>query len=101
MQASTIDLGDFLLKKSAHFIEYFILACLLFRSLKLSFNFSLSKTLILGLLLAVLYAASDEYHQSFVAGREPALRDVLIDSVGAGFASLLIYRFPKLQETIG
>ena len=35
-------------------------------------------------LLAILYAASDEFHQSFVAGRGATLMDVGIDSIGAG-----------------
>ena len=33
--------------------------------------------------LCVLYAALDELHQKFVAGRGPALTDVFIDSLGA------------------
>ena len=35
-------------------------------------------------LLAVLYGATDEYHQSFVVGRFAALRDLVADGVGAG-----------------
>ena len=37
----------------------------------------------LALLLTVLYAASDEWHQSFVPGRHPSLLDVGIDAAGA------------------
>jgi VanZ family protein len=33
--------------------------------------------------LAVLYAISDEVHQSFVPTREGTLRDVIIDAIGA------------------
>ena len=35
-------------------------------------------------LLAILYAASDEFHQSFVPGRGPSVIDVGIDAIGAG-----------------
>ena len=35
--------------------------------------------------LAVLYGVSDEWHQSFVPGREPALLDVVFDAAGAAF----------------
>lgn len=33
--------------------------------------------------LAVLYGISDEFHQSFIAGRDPTVRDVVADAVGA------------------
>jgi VanZ family protein len=35
------------------------------------------------LFFAVLYAVSDEYHQSFVPGRHAAVTDVMIDAFGA------------------
>ncbi|MDP2709957.1 MAG: VanZ family protein [Solirubrobacteraceae bacterium] len=38
--------------------------------------------------VAILYAISDEVHQSFVAGRNGSPVDVLIDSVGIGLAAL-------------
>ena len=31
---------------------------------------------------SVFYAATDEYHQTFIQGRSGSLRDVLIDSIG-------------------
>jgi len=40
-------------------------------------------------LMAVLFALSDEYHQSFVSGRTSSLVDVMIDGGGAGLALLL------------
>ncbi len=36
-----------------------------------------------------LYACSDEFHQSFVPGRGPAFRDVLIDTSGGAFAYIV------------
>lgn len=42
-------------------------------------------------LLAVLYAVTDEFHQSFVPGRGPWVVDILIDGVGA-FLGLLFAR---------
>ena len=35
------------------------------------------------ILLALLYATSDEIHQIFTPGRTPAVTDVLLDTVGA------------------
>ncbi len=33
--------------------------------------------------IAVLYGLSDEYHQSFIAGRSPAIEDAVSDGLGA------------------
>ncbi|HSH41142.1 MAG TPA: VanZ family protein, partial [Arenicellales bacterium] len=45
----------------------------------------------LALGLAVLYGISDEWHQSFVPGREPDVLDVLADGVGAAVGILLLH----------
>ncbi|QHW34357.1 hypothetical protein GZH47_28570 [Paenibacillus rhizovicinus] len=42
------------------------------------------------ILLCVVYGLTDEYHQSFVAGRTPDLSDLLHDGIGAGLAMLLL-----------
>jgi VanZ family protein len=42
--------------------------------------------------ITLAYAVSDEWHQSFVAGRHGTPVDVAIDSVGIAIASLLIAR---------
>jgi VanZ family protein len=43
-------------------------------------------------LLAVLYAATDEFHQSFVPGRNPSIVDIfLFDGLGALFALWLYF----------
>ena len=37
------------------------------------------------------FACLDEYHQSFVAGRSPSKKDVLIDSIGV-FMGIIVTR---------
>jgi VanZ family protein len=64
---------DLFLRKAAHVTEYAILALLLARALHRE---------VPALVLGVLYAASDEFHQSFVRGRHGAPLDVAIDSIG-------------------
>ena len=39
------------------------------------------------------FAATDEYHQSFVGGRTPAIKDVGVDSSGAFIGILLVQAF--------
>jgi VanZ family protein len=46
----------------------------------------------------VLWALSDEFHQSFVPGRDASLRDVAADVVGFAVASGLFYAFTKWRE---
>lgn len=40
-------------------------------------------TLLIALVLSVVFAITDEYHQTFVAGRTGQIMDVIIDSIGA------------------
>lgn len=82
---------DFFFRKIAHMIEYGILTYLLFRAFK-GYNLNARKSLILAIIFSFLYAISDEYHQSFILGREGTARDVAIDSIGIIAASLWIKR---------
>lgn len=82
LKASAMDWQDFLIRKSAHFVEYFVLTWLLFYSLRHTSRLSLQKCLLLSFLISLLYAVSDEYHQTQVTGREGKVRDVLIDGLG-------------------
>jgi VanZ family protein len=83
---------DFLLKKTAHFVEYFILSLFYFRAF-LGSKISFKKSAFLAILISFFYAVSDEYHQSFTPGREPRLRDVVIDTFGASFAIYFINKY--------
>jgi VanZ family protein len=82
LHASSVSWLDFLIKKSAHVTEYFILGLLLYFSLKNTTSLSPGKRLILIIIIGLVYASSDEFHQIFVSGREGRFRDVLIDSLG-------------------
>lgn len=64
---------DFLLRKLAHMAEYAVLFRLTLRA---------SGSALWAAAFSLLYAASDEWHQTFVPGREGAFRDVLVDAVG-------------------
>lgn len=44
----------------------------------------------MALMFAVLFAASDEWHQTFVPGRDGCVRDVVIDASGASVAALIL-----------
>jgi len=75
----------------AHFAEFFILAGLLLRALNRGFGRSPSLAASLtGFTLSVIYAITDELHQSFVPGRVPDFGDIAVDAAGAAAAILLI-----------
>jgi VanZ family protein len=61
------------LRNIAHAVEFAVLGALLMRALASS---------PLAIAFGLLYAVSDEVHQSFVRGREGSLIDVAIDAVG-------------------
>jgi VanZ family protein len=75
-------LYDFTFKKLAHVTVYAILTVLLFRALRLHITHR-GQALVIAMLVAILYACSDEWHQTFVPGREGTLRDVGFDAIGA------------------
>lgn len=73
---------DFVVKKTAHVIEYGIFAALLYRALR-SEGVEKINAGLLAILVSVIYGASDEFHQGFTPGREPRVRDVVFDTIGA------------------
>ncbi len=81
---------DFLLRKIAHVVEYAVLSALLWRALEGGRPRGVWTLFLLSFFLSVLYAASDEWHQSFVPGRGASARDVLIDAAGALAAALFL-----------
>jgi VanZ family protein len=78
---------DFILRKSGHMAAFGILAVLLWRALTLSV---VIRAVALSFVLTVAYAASDEFHQSFTAGRNASGVDVGIDALGALIALLAL-----------
>jgi len=93
LQGSSLsDFGslDFFVKKGAHIAEYAILYLLLFRAFHTAMVSR--KALFVSAIIAVLYAISDEYHQTFVPLREGKVRDVVIDSIGVFLAYLFLRR---------
>ena len=80
--SSGLGAWDTVLRKCAHVAEYVVLAYLLARALGRE-----TPAFVAG----VLYAISDEVHQSFVRGRHAAPIDVAIDAAGL-LLGLLLWR---------
>lgn len=80
---------DWLAKKGGHMLGYALLAAAYARGLAGNTR-PTRRQLLAAVVLAGLYAVTDEYHQSFVPGRGAAAADVLIDTVGAGLGVAVI-----------
>jgi VanZ family protein len=72
----------------AHFTEYFILTGLWAWALLPALGV---RALAVAFVVAVLYAISDEWHQSFVPRRDSDPVDVLVDGTGAATAVVVSY----------
>ena len=78
---------DVLVRKLAHFTEYAVLTVLWWRALRgLGARFPLA----IAMAISLGYAATDEFHQTFVDGRRGTPVDVLIDSAGIAIAATAI-----------
>jgi VanZ family protein len=73
---------DLVVKKSGHLFIYGLLGVAYLRAL-IGRRAADWRDLALAIMLAALYGASDEFHQTFVAGRGATVVDVLIDTIGA------------------
>ena len=84
---------DFLvniIRKSAHFLEYALFGLLTARSFRLS-----NKSGWFAVPFCAIYAATDEYHQTFIPGRSGELADILLDSLGATFGIFIYWLFTR------
>lgn len=103
-----LDLWSLIIRKGAHLTEYTLLGVFLSlawssvrgvktgdailicaRSLKLQ---------LCALLTGIVYAALDEFHQLFVAGRSGQLSDILLDSSGVAIGVLLVFLIAQIKS---
>jgi len=81
--------ADLIVKKGGHMLGYGLLAVSWWRG----FTWRDDKRWV-AWALTVLYACTDEFHQSYVSGRHPSIWDVLIyDNIGAMISLLLADKY--------
>ena len=79
------------LRKVIHATVYFVLAFVIIFIVNLFFdNKKYIVSSIITIILSLIFASLDEYHQTFVGGRTGQIKDVLIDSIGA-IVGILFY----------
>jgi len=90
------DFSNFIIRKSAHITEYFILFILSYRALSQN---QFSKPVLWGAVLSIFYSCTDEMHQLFVQGRAGRFMDVLIDSIGIAVGIAIIASLEILRRS--
>jgi len=124
MSQAHIESLHYLIRKCAHLTEYAVLALLLWRALRNSaalrprpvaaksdrpgedglvapkrsergWDWTEAR---MAVLIVMLYAATDEFHQMFVPTREAAVHDVLIDTVGGLVGIILLWMFGQWRK---
>ena len=90
---------DLILRKLAHAGEYAVLTVLLYCAFRSGHAMSRTRALIFACIIALVYAASDEFHQLFVPGREGRLRDIAIDAVGIVLAASFFFFRIRNQDS--
>jgi VanZ family protein len=101
MPALTLDQFEpmhHVIRKSAHFVEYFIFCVLLFRGVRagrLGWRWTWG---LAALSIAAGYSALDEVHQAFVASRTASPWDSLLDSAGAFVATVALFLWFRFRK---
>jgi len=88
-----LGLSTFLLSIAAHLILYGVLALLLLVAFAQSLRPSRS-SMLAAVAIASVYGISDEFHQSFVPGRDASVFDLLVNTVGATIA-VVVWSFRR------
>lgn len=95
------------IRKIAHFSLFALLGICAFISASLTFikkgSHFIQKDALISLVFCLLYAISDEFHQTFVAGRSGQITDVLIDLsgslVGILITSSILYLINRKKQS--
>jgi VanZ family protein len=90
-------LTEFQVRKTAHFLEFLVLGCLLFMGFL--DRAKLGRSILLVFTAGIVFAVSDELHQHFIPGRTPLPFDVLIDTAGISAAVVIMYVRNRAEKT--
>jgi VanZ family protein len=96
--AEILDRLHFLIRKSAHFTEYFVFSFLLLRPIRGVHRGWRIRWAIAALAIAAAYSALDEFHQSFVPSRTASPWDSLLDTTGAATAQFLLWLWFRFRS---
>lgn len=90
------------IRKTGHFVGYFILSVLLFRAWRATLSSSslwAFRWAGIAFFMSAFVASMDEWHQTYIPSRTGAVSDVILDSTAALVAQIVIYFFLQLRRT--
>ena len=93
-----ITFSDYFVRKCAHFIEFFLLGCLLFCAVN-SYTKKMRIISILAPAIGLVVAATDETIQLFSEGRSAQFSDVLLDFSGICTAVVVLCLILKMRKS--
>lgn len=82
------------IRKTGHFVGYFVLSVLLFRAWKATLGSPVMWTLRwsgIAFFMSAMVASMDEWHQTYLPSRTGAISDVVLDSSAALTAQIVIF----------
>jgi VanZ family protein len=89
------------IRKSGHFVGYFVLSLLLFRAWKATLSLPSVWALrwsAIAFLMSALVASMDEWHQTFLPSRTGLFSDVVLDSSAALTAQIVIFLYLRAKS---
>ena len=89
-----------IIRKIAHFSIYTLVGILIMAFVS-TYKLLLWKKLAISIMVGLIYAISDEYHQSFIPGRSAEIRDVLIDLSGVIFGIIIVLLIISVYKALG
>ena len=92
-----LNILTFIIRKIAHMSEYAILFLLIYYGLHKAIKYQYK--LLISLIISILYACSDEFHQIFISGRSGQFKDVIIDTTGMIIMLSIIYLWQKEKKS--
>ena len=98
---ATLNAIQFGIRKLGHLTEYAILAMLLWRALRSGTRWQVKMSILflVAALASAIFAASDEFHQSFVPSRTASPTDVMIDICGTLIGLSICWMFAKRRNS--
>ena len=97
---STLLILHAFIRKCGHVAEYFIFGVLLFRAIRAPLRGWDVRWAFLAILIAALYASSDEIHQIFVPSRGASIWDALLDTSAATVAQFVVWMVNRREQPI-
>ena len=88
---NNLDNANYIFRKIAHATVYLILSFFICNFLYQLKKRNIKNNYIISVFISLLYAITDEYHQTFIIGRNGNYQDVLIDLMGAIIGSIIFY----------